>query len=95
MIQNIETYKDLKAFLNTLSDKQLSQKAQVWGEQSPARNIIVVDMLDEDYVGFDECYEPISIREEEIGTSITQEEHDELVSDAPRLKKGTIILMQD
>ena len=80
------TYRELRDFLNTLTDEQLDQTAQVIGVDTPGGAITQAEVLDEDWVMDGEGACPRSVWDE----SLTDEE--KAGSDPPELiwPKGSV-----
>jgi len=57
--QKVKTWADMKAFVDSLTDEQLSMKLSWWGEDS-AGVITALSVLPEDYVQVDEYCEAVS-----------------------------------
>lgn len=57
-----KTLKELKEFLNTLSEEQLNQPIRISELDMPVKGISIFDVLQEDHINpSGECAEPISV----------------------------------
>lgn len=82
MLVKIETYADLKAALEPLTDEQLNQPVKYWGEEK-AGNIEALELLDENYYNVSgECLEPASFYEDAA-----------LVGEIPVKLKGELLIV--
>lgn len=85
----MKTLKELKDFLNTLNNEQLSGGVMIAGNADEGESGIIVTSfweLEEDYFVSDEGFCPVSTHDED---------YNDLLKDCEIIKKGTVYLCQN